>query len=76
MRAVKGSLGHSPKVRWRESEGPGLDEERVLARSGGRVRMWRAVGIALSWIQLRLHGSCRRVQKELILVGSYVKLKT
>jgi len=43
MRAVKGSLGHSPKVRWRELEGPRLGEERVSARSGGRVRMGRAV---------------------------------
>ena len=34
MRAVKGSLGHSPKVRWSASEGP---------RSGGLVRMGRAV---------------------------------
>lgn len=25
-----------------------LGEERVSARSGGRVRMWRAVGIALA----------------------------
>ena len=39
----KGQPCHSPKVRWRESEGPRLGEERVLARSGGRVRMGRAV---------------------------------
>ena len=39
MRAVKGSLGHSPSVRWRESDGP---------RSGGRVRNGAPVGIALA----------------------------
>jgi len=33
MRAVKGSLGHSPK--WRELEGPRLGKERASARSGG-----------------------------------------
>jgi hypothetical protein len=38
MRAVKGSLGHSPKVRLRESDGARLGEERVSARSRGRVR--------------------------------------
>ena len=35
MRAVKGSLGHSPKVSWRESEDPRLVNERVLMCSGG-----------------------------------------
>ena len=33
MRAVKGSLGHSPKERWRE-----LERAALNARSGGLIR--------------------------------------
>jgi len=51
MRAVEGSLGHSPKGRYRELEGsrPGkwhASGNRLRSnRREGRVRMLRAVGI-------------------------------
>jgi len=42
MRAVKNNLP-TPSGKVRESEGPRLGKERVLARSGGRVRKLRAI---------------------------------
>ena len=41
--AVKDSLAAPLRAKWGKSEGPRLGEERVSARSGGRVRMGRAV---------------------------------
>jgi len=73
MRAVKGSLGHSPKVRLRELDGPHLGEEGVSARSGGRVRMWRAVGIALAARPVRVTGLRSVTAKKML--GGYTRQK-